>query len=58
LFEELDQVFGGSDKIDPALLLSSATDFGAVDYLNTDTSQSQFTSDIESPTAERESSSH
>ena len=36
----------------------SATDFGSVDYLNTDTSQSQFTSDIESPTAERESSSH
>jgi hypothetical protein len=58
LFEELDQVFGGSDKIDPALLLSSATDFNTIDYLNTDTSQSQFTSDVESPTTEQESSSH
>jgi hypothetical protein len=55
LFEELDQVFGGSDKIDPALLLSSATDFNVVDYLNTDTSA---TSDVESPTAERGSGGH
>jgi hypothetical protein len=58
LFEELDSVVGGSDNIEPALLLSSGTNFGDIDFFNTDTSQSQAPSDIESPTIERETSSH
>ena len=58
MFEELDQAFGGSDKIDPALLLSSGIDFTSLsDCLNTDTSQSlEAASDSESPMAKRESS--
>jgi len=51
-------VFGGSDNIEPALLLSSGTNFGDLNFLNTDTSQSQAPSDIESPTMEREVNSH
>ena len=51
-------MFGGSDNIEPALLLSSGTNFGDLDFLNTDTSQSQAPSDIESPTMERELNSH
>ena len=53
LFEELDEVFGSSDKIDPPLLLSSATDFGNIDLMITDTSQSQAASDIETSINER-----
>ena len=58
MFEELDQAFGGSDKIDPALLLSSGIDFTSLsDCLNTDPSQSlEAASDSESPMAKRESS--
>ena len=51
-------MFGGSDNIEPALLLSSSNNFGDLNFLNTDTSQSQAPSDIESPTMEREVNTH
>ena len=56
IFDELDEVIKGSDKIDPALLLSSATDFMTLDI--SDTTLSQDTSDIKTLTTERELTTH
>src|SRR5436190_1864112 len=41
-----------------SLIPFDKTNFGDLDFLNTDTSQSQGPSDIESPTMERELNSH
>jgi len=55
LYEALNEAIGMSDKIDPALLLSSATDFTNLNDVLSDTTVSQDLSEIsEIPTTKKE----
>jgi len=63
LFDELDDVVGGSDKINPSLLISSATDFTNYEFFQaSDTPQSlEPSSDFDGPTTsenEKENVNH